>query len=108
MIQTIRQKIGFKGLLMTDDLGAKSMQAGDRATLLRMAQAAGNDIIQYTFGLLDPASDEVFVPEPNAATGQRIRTALQDARTAAKPCDTNALQSELDDLLARYAIKVGA
>ena len=105
MGKLIRGNIGYEGVLMTDDLGAPSMLVGNREGTLRTAEEAGNDLLQYTFGLLDGDKGRPYLPLPSAATTEKIRAAHALARERFKPCDAPALQAELDTLRKRHEKK---
>jgi len=107
MMQLIRNNIGFNGLMLTDDLASPAMLVKDRETTIKTAFAAGNDIIQYNFGILDPNDGAPYLPPANPKTFERVQAALRLAKESYKPADTQALREEFDSLLARYNIKVG-
>ena len=98
--KTIRQEIGFSGLLMGDDLSMKAL-SGTIAEKCAAALAAGCDIILHCNGVL------AEMEQVAAAAGQLKGTALRRARAALKtrrkpqPFDRKAATADLDALVSR-------
>ena len=98
VIALIRDRIGFDGLLMTDDLSMEALSGtlGDRAAA---AIAAGCDIALYCKGVRAEAEEVV------AAAGQMGDAALRRAeralaaRTAPDTIDSALLEAEFEALL---------
>ena len=98
MMDVIRNDIGFKGLLMTDDIGMEAL-SGDVAERSRASIAAGCDVILHCCG------DATEIVQVGEAAGQmtdaaqaRAEAALAMRKTPA-PVDITALSEEFDDLL---------
>ncbi len=98
-IDAIRHRIGFGGLLMTDDIsmGALGGPVSDRC---RDAVAAGCDIVLHCNGKLDEmvAVAEASGPLEGAAAARA--EAARAARRPARPADEAALEAELRELMA--------
>jgi beta-N-acetylhexosaminidase len=96
----IRQEIGFKGILVTDDLAMKAL-SGTPADLAARALAAGCDIALYCAGHFEPTRDllETCPPlAPDALIRLRARRAIVQGRRMA--LDAAAMATERDGLLA--------
>jgi beta-N-acetylhexosaminidase len=96
----IRKQIGFRGLLMTDDLSMKAL-SGSYAERTRAALSAGCDVVLHCNG------DMAQMEEVAAAAGylkgkalSRARTALRSARKP-QPFDRTQALKDLDALLTR-------
>lgn len=97
-IGTIRQEIGFEGLLMTDDLAMEAL-SGPVEARVGAALAAGCDVALYCRG--DLHGNEAAVTAAGALRGPalaRAQRALQ-RRSAPDSIDTKALEAELEALL---------
>lgn len=98
MIEVIRQDIGFKGLLMTDDLNMQAL-GGTLAERTSRSLAAGCDIALHCKG------DFAQMQEVAAAAGSMSEATLMRGRAAlaqrlaAKSVDIAALEAELSALL---------
>ena len=98
MMDVIRHDIGFKGLLMTDDIGMEAL-SGDVAQRSRASIAAGCDVILHCCG------DAAEIVQVGEAAGQMTDAAQARAeaalamRKAPTPVDITALSEEFDDLL---------
>jgi beta-N-acetylhexosaminidase len=96
----IRGRIGFEGVLVTDDLAMKAL-AGAPADLARQALAAGCDVALYCSG--DPASTAdllVRCPPLTESALARLASARALAAQRRMPLDPEALAAERDRLLA--------
>jgi beta-N-acetylhexosaminidase len=96
----IRGRIGFKGVLVTDDLAMRAL-SGSPAELAGQAIAAGCDVALYCSG--DFALTEALLahcPPLSAAAIQRLATARAMARRRRHALDQTALTAERDRLLA--------
>jgi beta-N-acetylhexosaminidase len=102
MMDVIRNDIGFKGLLMTDDIGMEAL-SGDVAQRSRASIAAGCDVILHCCG---DAGEIVQVGQAagqmNAAAQARADAALMMRKTPTT-VDIAALSEEFDDLLGAGA-----
>lgn len=99
VIEVIRQGIGFKGLLMTDDIGMEAL-SGSVAERTRAALAAGCDVVLHCNGTLEDrraAAHAAGVMTPAAQT--RAEAAIA-ARHAPLPFDVAAAEAELETLAA--------
>lgn len=98
MMDVIRNDIGFKGLLMTDDIGMEAL-SGDVSSRSSASIAAGCDVILHSSG----KSDEIIAVAE--AAGQMTDAAQARAQAAlamrkAPSCvDIDALSEEFDDLM---------
>jgi beta-N-acetylhexosaminidase len=98
MIDLIRDRIGFRGLLMTDDLsmGALPGPIGERAA---RARAAGVDVILHCNGDMAEMADVVAAAgDLSGVAGRRADAALA-ARRVPAPLDIPDAEAELDALL---------
>ena len=93
MIGLLRDRIGFHGLLMTDDLSMDAL-AGSPSSRAEAARAAGCDLILHCNGTL-PEMAEVL-----AAAGAQSKVVQ---RPAPVPVDIAALEAELDAALSGRA-----
>lgn len=99
----IRGRIGFAGLLISDDLAMQALcgSAGERAA---QAFAAGCDVALHCSGVLDD-SQAVLAASPRLGAAAATRHARAHAmrQSAARPLDLPALSQERDQLLAQAA-----
>lgn len=96
----IRKEIGFRGLLMTDDLTMKAL-SGSYAERTRRALEAGCDVVLHCNGEMDQMEEVaeaagVLKGKPLA----RARAALRSARKP-QPFDRKQALKDLDRLLAQ-------
>ena len=93
----LRRDLGFRGLLMSDDIGMQAL-GGDLAARAAAALAAGCDIVLECSGDL-PAMEGVaaVIPPLQGAALARADAALA-ARRAPEPVDIAALEAELAGL----------
>jgi beta-N-acetylhexosaminidase len=96
----IRGRIGFKGVLVTDDLAMQAL-TGTPANLACLALAAGCDVVLYCSGDFAPTAAllERCPPLSSAATA-RLATARAMADRRRQALDPHALAAERDRLLA--------
>lgn len=100
MAEVIRGDIGFRGLLMSDDVSMNAL-AGSIAERSRAAVAAGCDVVLHCNGRLDEMQAVAdAVPVLAGEAEKRARLALA-ARHPAQPLDRDAVRAELDMLIAR-------
>ena len=95
----IRADIGFDGLIMTDDLSMQAL-SGTLASRAAGALNAGCDLVLHCNGKPGDMTDVAgAVPEMTAQAVQRAERALAQ-RKAPDDSDINALEAELNSLLA--------
>lgn len=96
----IRHRIGFQGVLVTDDLAMKAL-SGSPAALARQALEAGCDVALYCSGEFAPTADllEQCAPLASSATA-RLAAARSLARRRLMPLSARSLADERDRLLA--------
>ncbi|MGB3313133.1 MAG: glycoside hydrolase family 3 N-terminal domain-containing protein [Albidovulum sp.] len=102
VIRLIRDRIGFDGLLMTDDLSMEALSGslGDRAAA---GIAAGCDIALYCKGVRAEAEEVVAAAgRMSDAAARRAETALA-ARITPDSIDTALLEAEFEALLKGQA-----
>src|SRR5215472_2924113 len=100
VIETIiRGRIGFEGVLVTDDLAMKAL-SGVPADLARQALAAGCDIALYCSGAFAPTADLLArCPPLTGAAAARLAAARALAARRRLPLDADDLAAERDRLL---------
>ena len=98
--RVIRKEIGFRGLLMTDDLSMKAL-TGSYAERTKLALAAGCDVVLHCNGEMDQMEEVAeaagFLKGKPLA---RARAALRSARKP-QPFDRKQALKDLDRLLAQ-------
>lgn len=98
MIDVIRSRIGFDGLLMTDDLNMQAL-AGTLAQRAQRSIAAGCDIALHCKGdLAEMQSVAAAAGHMTAAASRRAKAALA-CRKAPDPIDIEALEADLSAIL---------
>lgn len=96
----IRERIGFDGLLMSDDVSMDAL-AGDFETRSKETFAAGCDVVLHCNGHIDEMRSVATVaPSLDGIAGDRARRALAQRRPP-KPFDQEAGRKELLALAAR-------
>jgi beta-N-acetylhexosaminidase len=96
----IRGRIGFEGVLVTDDLAMKAL-SGTPADLARQALGAGCDIALYCTGEFAPTADLLArCPSLTEPAAGRLAAARTLAVRRRLPLDAEALAAERDRLLA--------
>jgi beta-N-acetylhexosaminidase len=105
--QVIRRKIGFQGLLMSDDVSMNAL-AGSVAERTRAIFAAGCDMVLHCNGKLEEMDD--VARETPELSGKALRRAEQAlaARKAPQAFDRLAARQELDALIDRARTAAGA
>jgi beta-N-acetylhexosaminidase len=95
----IRGEIGFRGLLMTDDLSMKAL-SGSIAEKCRQALAAGCDVILHCNG--DLGEMEQVAAAAGVLKGKALRRARAALKAARKPqpFDERAALADLDALVS--------
>ncbi|MET0370318.1 MAG: beta-N-acetylhexosaminidase [Sphingobium sp.] len=101
VIETIiRGRIGFDGLLMSDDLDMKALK-GDVAQLARGVVEAGCDLALNCWGRLDEmVRIAALLPEISAVSRARLDRAMASARTPGEGPGIETLLATRDELLA--------
>jgi len=100
VLRMIREEIGFRGLLMTDDISMEAL-SGDVASRSAAARAAGCDIVLHCNGRLAEMTRVVAATGAlDGAAAARAQAALV-ARTLPQPIDIAAAEAEFDGLLTR-------
>lgn len=95
----IRDRIGFDGLLMTDDIGMEAL-SGTPAERARAGIDAGNDLALHCSGKLDEMEAVAAAVPPLAEIGlKRLERAMATAATA-QAAEFAALLDKRDALLA--------
>jgi beta-N-acetylhexosaminidase len=96
----IRGRMGFEGVLVTDDLAMKAL-SGAPADLARQALAAGCDVALYCSGEFAATADLLaHCPKLTVATLERLSRARALVARRRQPLDGAALAAERDRLLA--------
>jgi beta-N-acetylhexosaminidase len=96
--QVIRGRIGFQGLLMSDDVSMNAL-AGSIAERTRAIVAAGCDVVLHCNGKLDEMREVASqTPELSGTALERAKKALA-SRKQPVPFDRNAARAELDALV---------
>ncbi|AVO39127.1 glycoside hydrolase family 3 N-terminal domain-containing protein [Pukyongiella litopenaei] len=98
VMAVIRDRIGFDGLVMTDDLGMQALQ-GARPDLARRALAAGCDAVLFCNA---PLADRVAVADAAGRMGPRAQARAEAALAARRdpePLDIGAAEVELSRLM---------
>lgn len=98
MMRYIRDKIGFDGLIMTDDISMKALQ-GDLGTLTERAIDAGCDIVLHCNGTLDERRQVAEAAGRMGEVAQARAERAIAARKAPDEIDISALEAELGALL---------
>ena len=95
----IRGRIGFRGVLVSDDLAMRAL-SGAPGDLAAAAIAAGCDLALHCTGRIEDAEAVLrAVPEARAATMDRIRAGRTRAERSQLLLDAEALAAERDALL---------
>jgi beta-N-acetylhexosaminidase len=95
----IRKQIGFRGLLMTDDLSMKAL-SGSYADKTRLALDAGCDLVLHCNGEMDQMEEVAAAAGPLKGKAlARARAALKLARKP-QPFDRKLALKDLENLLA--------
>ena len=97
--RVIRGRIGFGGVLVSDDLAMNAL-SGDAGARAGRAVAAGCDVALHCSGeLAETASVLAAVPRITAATSARLARAQAMAQRAARPLELAAMLDERAALL---------
>lgn len=96
----IRERIGFDGLLMTDDIDMKALSGtpGEKAT---QALEAGCDVVLDCWARMDEMVEIVnLIPDASAACEERLARAMATIANGAQDPDMMELLALRDELLA--------
>jgi beta-N-acetylhexosaminidase len=94
--QIIRRRIGFQGVLVTDDLAMKAL-AGEPADLAIQALAAGCDLALYCSGAYDPTAALLSrCPPVSEQARERLARSRAKAARARLDLDAEAIARERD------------
>ncbi len=98
--QVIRGRIGFQGVLVSDDLAMRAL-SGTPGALACAAIAAGCDLALHCTGALDDSAEVLRrVPDASGPALSRMAAAQALAARSRVPLDGPALAAERDGLLA--------
>jgi beta-N-acetylhexosaminidase len=101
--QVIRGRIGFQGLLMSDDVSMNAL-AGSIAERTRAIVSAGCDMVLHCNGNLDEMREVAReTPELSGKALDRAERALV-SRKVPQPFDRVAARAELDELIGRAGV----
>jgi len=99
----IRGEIGFKGILISDDIGMNAL-SGSLAARTEATQAAGCDIVLHCSGVMAEMVEVAYAVGPLGETvAARYDAARRAAAGAASPIDARAERTRLDALFAAEA-----
>ena len=101
MVDLIRRRIGFDGLLMTDDISMQAL-SGDVATRGRRALEAGVDVVLHCNGDLAEMRALADTAGPLTGASARRAAAALAARPGAAPVDIAVLRAEFEGLGAAH------
>ena len=102
--RVIRGRIGFKGVLVSDDLAMRAL-SGTPGGLAVAALAAGCDLALHCTGALaDSRAVLAAIPGISPATASRMAAARAQAAAAHRTLDAAALVAERDGLLAGLSL----
>lgn len=97
VIGYLRRDLGFRGLLMTDDIGMNAL-GGDMGDRAARAIAAGCDLVLHCSGVLAEMQAVAGAAGPlTGAAADRAAAALA-LRRAPTPIDSAALEAEFEAL----------
>ncbi len=99
MITIIREEIGFKGVLLTDDLSMKALK-GNLESLCKRSLAAGCDIILHCNGKMHEMKKIAkSTPELSKITIKRLEVSKKKIKNKIKEFNVSVLEDELASLL---------
>ncbi|WP_254695295.1 glycoside hydrolase family 3 N-terminal domain-containing protein [Oceanicola sp. D3] len=102
MIELIREEIGFKGLLMTDDLSMEALE-GTLPQRAEAALAAGCDVVLYCKGVFSELTALAgIVEDMNETSLSRVDAALEARRTP-DSIERSAVEAEYEAVLKGQA-----
>lgn len=100
--EVIRGRIGFEGLLMTDNITMRALK-GTIAARTKAALAAGCDVVLHCDGKMEEMEDVASVCGRLSDAGSARFARARAMRRRPEPADENALAARLDSLLAAAA-----
>lgn len=101
MIRLIRQKIGFEGLLLTDDLSMNAL-SGTMAERVKAARAAGCDIMLHCNGKMDEMEAVVaHSPRLRGVAQRRFDAAWARLNRRVEPINVDEARLRLQQALSR-------
>lgn len=97
VIRAIRERIGFDGLLMTDDLSMRALDGSisDRA---RRSLAAGCDLVLHCNGEIGEMTEIAECAPPLTGAAARRAARAEAERHAPEPCDIAAAEARYKEL----------
>lgn len=98
-IAMMRDRIGFDGLLMTDDISMQAL-SGSVGARSAAAIAAGCDLVLHCNGQRDDMAEVAAACGPMTAAADRRASRALGLRRAPEPVDIYALEAELASLLS--------
>lgn len=98
VISLIREEIGFKGLLMSDDLSMKALK-GDMGELAQQVLAAGCDLVLHCTGKLEEMTRIADAVDFGSETFQHKLAALFSTKPAPQPVDHVVADAALEPVL---------
>ncbi|WP_299982899.1 beta-N-acetylhexosaminidase [uncultured Ruegeria sp.] len=98
MIALIRERIGFDGLIMTDDITMKALN-GTPADLTRQALAAGCDVVLHCNGTFDARAQVLQAAGEMSNTAQARADRALAQRLPPQELDIQAAEAELSALM---------
>jgi len=98
--QVIRQRIGFQGLLMSDDVSMNALE-GTIAERTRAIVAAGCDVVLHCNGKLDEMREVAAETPELAGRALQRAEAARASRKPPQPFDRAAARAELEALIGR-------
>ncbi len=102
----IRRRIGFDGLLLTDDISMHAL-SGDIASRSRRALDAGCDIILHCNGDMEEMRQVASVADPLRGKAKARADRALASRRPADPAPLDELRREFSELLARFGFENG-
>lgn len=98
----IRQKIGFDGLLMSDDISMKAL-AGTIGERCKAVLTAGSDVVLHCNGVMSEMCEAAaVVPELSGVSRQRYIACLDITRRRPEPIDATAAQQALEKVRIKH------
>lgn len=101
MMQLIREKIGFDGLIMTDDISMKALK-GSLADIAQASLAAGCDVILHCNGTLEERRMVADASGRMTQAAQARAIRALEARCPPEEVDIRALEAKLGALIGGF------
>lgn len=107
-IRLMRERLGFGGLIMTDDLSMQAL-SGSLADRARASFAAGNDVVLHCNGKLEEMQEiAAATPLLEGIAAQRAQSALSRLVRTPEPLDVDAARASFAAALdGRYQAAAG-